>query len=76
MLYIGERLGLGNYDENPTVPYPEVDIAVDPRVGRHERFAQLAHSNAIARAGRQPNAAACCTRQTFTCKKADRRASR
>jgi fructose-1,6-bisphosphatase class II len=33
MLYIGEQLGLGAREENPTVPYPEVDIAVDPLEG-------------------------------------------
>lgn len=33
MLYIGERVGIGVHEEAPTVPYPEVDIAVDPLEG-------------------------------------------
>ncbi|MFN7929464.1 MAG: class II fructose-bisphosphatase [Blastocatellia bacterium] len=33
MLYIGERVGIGVHEQSPTVPYPEVDIAVDPLEG-------------------------------------------
>ena len=33
MLYIGEHVGIGINDKNPTIPYPEVDIAVDPLEG-------------------------------------------
>ena len=33
MLYIGERVGIGVHHETPTIPYPEIDIAVDPLEG-------------------------------------------
>ncbi len=33
MLYIGEHLGIGITDDNSDIPYPEVDIAVDPLEG-------------------------------------------